>query len=190
MASSRFSLRDVIRGDDGFSEVPYDSNGSAVPPGRSDFSIVTRHFVSGCYGYGQVKKSVSVHFSLEVFWFFVFGCVTSSLAALRLLRSAIRTRTVSVPYDIRCQEEERGAPHLICGFSQLTHASHRARAAPKVSNSVHCLFEPQFFLGGPSGIDPPQVNGQPSADGHDGLVLGSATALGLSSTGCHRRTGG
>src|ERR1700743_2154802 len=33
------------------------------------FFTVTRHFVSGCYGDGQVKRSVLVHFFRSVFCF-------------------------------------------------------------------------------------------------------------------------
>ena len=137
------------------------------------------------------EKAVQFIFSLKVVFVFCFWLRFLFVGQFLLRQSAIRTRIQSVPYDVRGQEEERGAPNLICGFSKLTHAQHRARAAPKRFDfSSWFYWRPSF-----SGVLRPvwsrhksMASRRPTAT--IAFFLAAPVALGLASTGRHFCKGG
>ena len=63
-------------------------------------------------------KAVQFIFFLKVVLVFCFWLRFLFVGQFLLRQSAIRTRIESVPYDIRGQEEERGAPNLILRVQQ------------------------------------------------------------------------
>jgi hypothetical protein len=167
-----------------------------VSLGRYPGLRLLRSFTLGCYGDCQASKVFSSFLLSFKSGFGLFGFVAFplrwQLVACAALVCYPHANGLGAIWRFKVSEEERGAPNLISGFSKLTQAQGRARAAPKDILVLHRMIYLSPSLA--AVLLPVLIRHRSIARRRPTATIAfffaAPVALGLISTSCHFFNGG